>query len=78
MWSFCKTVSPLHNSSVNSVTCPLLSRHVFLRLENSRDDLRVQAEILQREVYELQHRNEELTSLAQEAQAFKDEMDILR
>ncbi|KAM3597145.1 uncharacterized protein V6R79_000531 [Siganus canaliculatus] len=48
------------------------------RLENSRDDLRVRGEVLEREVTELQHRNEDLTSLAQEAQALKDEMDILR
>ncbi|XP_028267585.1 protein Hook homolog 2 isoform X2 [Parambassis ranga] len=48
------------------------------RLENSRDDLRVRGEILEREVTDLQLRNEELTSLAQEAQALKDEMDILR
>ncbi|TKS91473.1 Protein Hook -like protein 2 [Collichthys lucidus] len=48
------------------------------RLENSRDDMRVRGEILEREVTELQLRNEELTSLAQEAQALKDEMDILR
>uniref|UniRef100_A0A669EWW5 Hook microtubule tethering protein 2 n=1 Tax=Oreochromis niloticus TaxID=8128 RepID=A0A669EWW5_ORENI len=48
------------------------------RLENGRDDMRVRAEILEREVAELQLRNEELTSLAQEAQALKDEMDILR
>ncbi|XP_013889241.1 protein Hook homolog 2 isoform X1 [Austrofundulus limnaeus] len=48
------------------------------RLENSRDDLRVRAEVLERDVANLQHRNEELTSLAHEAQALKDEMDILR
>uniref|UniRef100_A0A7N6FH88 Hook microtubule-tethering protein 2 n=1 Tax=Anabas testudineus TaxID=64144 RepID=A0A7N6FH88_ANATE len=48
------------------------------RLENSRDDMRVRGEILEREVTDLQQRNEELTSLAQEAQALKDEMDILR
>ncbi|XP_041940727.1 protein Hook homolog 2-like isoform X1 [Alosa sapidissima] len=48
------------------------------RLENSRDDMRVRADILEREVVELQHRNEDLTSLAQEAQTLKDEMDILR
>lgn len=40
--------------------------------------MRVRGEILEREVTELQLRNEELTSLAQEAQALKDEMDILR
>ena len=48
------------------------------RLENSRDDMRVRSDILEREVVELQHRNEDLTSLAQEAQTLKDEMDILR
>ncbi|XP_066530251.1 protein Hook homolog 2 [Hoplias malabaricus] len=48
------------------------------RLENSRDDLRIRSEALEREVTDLQHRNEELTSLAQEAQTLKDEMDILR
>ncbi|KAA8585619.1 hypothetical protein FQN60_004313 [Etheostoma spectabile] len=48
------------------------------RLENSRDDARVRAEVLEREVTDLQLRNEELTSLAHEAQSLKDEMDILR
>uniref|UniRef100_G3NTY4 Hook microtubule tethering protein 2 n=1 Tax=Gasterosteus aculeatus aculeatus TaxID=481459 RepID=G3NTY4_GASAC len=48
------------------------------RLDTSRDDMRVRAEVLEREVIDLQLRNEELTSLAQEAQALKDEMDILR
>ncbi|KAK5914538.1 hypothetical protein CgunFtcFv8_008973 [Champsocephalus gunnari] len=47
-------------------------------LENSRDDVRVRSEVLEREVVELQQRNEDLTSLAQEAQSLKDEMDILR
>lgn len=48
------------------------------RLESSRDDLRVRGDILEREVFDLHQRNEELTSLAQEAQSLKDEMDILR
>ncbi|XP_068192691.1 protein Hook homolog 2 isoform X2 [Antennarius striatus] len=48
------------------------------RLDNSRDDMQVRAEMLEREVTELLQRNEDLTSLAQEAQALKDEMDILR
>ncbi|XP_029583936.1 protein Hook homolog 2-like isoform X1 [Salmo trutta] len=48
------------------------------RLENSRDDMRVRGEILERDVLDLTHRNDELTSLAQEAQTLKDEMDILR
>ncbi|GAA6072073.1 protein Hook homolog 2 isoform X2 [Tachysurus ichikawai] len=48
------------------------------RLENSRDDLRVRGDVLERELTNVQHRNEELTRLAQEAQSLKDEMDILR
>ncbi len=51
---------------------------VCLRLESSRDDLCVRADVLEREMTDLQLRNEELTSLAQEAQSLKDEMDILR
>lgn len=62
----------------NQLHKPLLLYDVYLRLENSRDDMRVRGEILEREVTDLQLRNEELTSLAQEAQALKDEMDILR
>lgn len=38
----------------------------------------MRCEDLEKEVLELQHRNEELTSLAEEAQALKDEMDVLR
>lgn len=48
------------------------------RLESSRDDVRLRGDVLQREVADLQLRNEELTCLAQEAQSLKDEMDVLR
>ncbi|XP_077412942.1 protein Hook homolog 2 isoform X1 [Vanacampus margaritifer] len=48
------------------------------RLESSRDDMRVRADTLERELANVQQRNEDLTSLAQEAQGLKDEMDILR
>ncbi|XP_005003116.1 protein Hook homolog 2 isoform X1 [Cavia porcellus] len=48
------------------------------RLENSREDERLRCTELEREVVELQQRNQALTSLAQEAQALKDEMDELR
>ncbi|XP_061556293.1 protein Hook homolog 2 [Phycodurus eques] len=48
------------------------------RLENSRDDMHLRADMLERELANVQQRNEDLTSLAQEAQALKDEMDILR
>ncbi|PNI51180.1 HOOK2 isoform 3, partial [Pan troglodytes] len=45
------------------------------RLESGREDERLRCAELEREVAELQHRNQALTSLAQEAQALKDEMD---
>lgn len=48
------------------------------RLESSRDDERLRCMELEREVTELQQRNQALTSLSQEAQALKDEMDELR
>ncbi|XP_029413252.1 protein Hook homolog 2 isoform X5 [Nannospalax galili] len=48
------------------------------RLESSREDERLHCMELEREVTELQQRNQALTSLAQEAQALKDEMDELR
>ncbi|XP_007952597.1 protein Hook homolog 2 [Orycteropus afer afer] len=48
------------------------------RLESSREDERLRCSELEREVTELQQRNQELTSLAQEARALKDEMDELR
>lgn len=49
-----------------------------LRLESGREDERLRCAELEREVAELQQRNQALTSLAQEAQALKDEMDELR
>ncbi|XP_063472165.1 protein Hook homolog 2 isoform X5 [Symphalangus syndactylus] len=48
------------------------------RLESGREDEHLRCAELEREVAELQHRNQALTSLAQEAQALKDEMDELR
>ncbi|XP_012889657.1 PREDICTED: protein Hook homolog 2 isoform X1 [Dipodomys ordii] len=48
------------------------------RLESGREDERLRCAELEREVTELQQRNQALTSLAQEAQALKDEMDELR
>uniref|UniRef100_G3TQI3 Hook microtubule tethering protein 2 n=1 Tax=Loxodonta africana TaxID=9785 RepID=G3TQI3_LOXAF len=48
------------------------------RLESSREDDHLHCVELEREVTELQQRNQALTSLAQEAQALKDEMDELR
>lgn len=48
------------------------------RLESGREDERLRCAALEREVAELQQRNQALTSLAQEAQALKDEIDELR
>nr|XP_023501077.1 protein Hook homolog 2 isoform X6 [Equus caballus] len=48
------------------------------RLESGREDERLRCAELEREVTELQQRNQALTSLAQEAQALKDEIDELR
>ncbi|XP_007532486.1 protein Hook homolog 2 isoform X1 [Erinaceus europaeus] len=48
------------------------------RLESGREDERLRCSELERQVADLQQRNQALTSLAQEAQALKDEMDELR
>ncbi|XP_028909115.1 protein Hook homolog 2 isoform X1 [Ornithorhynchus anatinus] len=48
------------------------------RLESGKEDDRLRCEELEREVVDLQQRNHQLMSLAQEAQALKDEMDVLR
>ncbi|XP_069460225.1 protein Hook homolog 2 isoform X2 [Ambystoma mexicanum] len=48
------------------------------RLESAKDDYRIRCDELDREVLDLQRRNEDLTSLAEEAQSLKDEMDVLR
>lgn len=57
---------------------PPLSSPSYPRLESSREDDRLRCLELEREVAELQQRNQALTSLSQEAQALKDEMDELR
>ncbi|XP_067900575.1 protein Hook homolog 3 isoform X2 [Heterodontus francisci] len=48
------------------------------RLEAAKDDYRIRCEELEKEILELRQQNEELTSLAEEAQSLKDEMDVLR
>lgn len=48
------------------------------RLESGREDERLRCLQLEREVADLRQRNQALGSLAQEAQALKDEMDELR
>ncbi|KAM4629228.1 protein Hook homolog 1 isoform 2-T2 [Polymixia lowei] len=48
------------------------------RLEAAKDDYRIHCEELEKQLIEVQHRNDELTSLAEESRALKDELDILR
>ncbi|XP_061834272.2 protein Hook homolog 1 isoform X1 [Nerophis lumbriciformis] len=48
------------------------------RLEAAKDDYRIHCEELEKELVEIQHRTDELTSLAEESQALKDELDVLR
>uniref|UniRef100_F7DZ12 Hook microtubule tethering protein 1 n=1 Tax=Monodelphis domestica TaxID=13616 RepID=F7DZ12_MONDO len=48
------------------------------RLEAAKDDYRLHCEELEKQLLEFQHRNDELTSLAEETRALKDEIDVLR
>lgn len=48
------------------------------RLETAKEDYRIHCEELERQLIEVQHRNNELTSLAEESRALKDELDVLR
>lgn len=52
--------------------------YVLPRLETAKDDYRIHCEELEKQLVELQHRNDELTSLAEESRALKDELDVLR
>lgn len=49
-----------------------------LRLEAAKDDYRIHCEELEKQLIEVQHRNDDLTSLAEESRALKDELDVLR
>ncbi|XP_068948998.1 protein Hook homolog 1 [Petaurus breviceps papuanus] len=48
------------------------------RLEAAKDDYRLHCEELEKQLIEFQHRNDELTGLAEETRALKDEIDVLR
>ncbi|XP_051951813.1 protein Hook homolog 1 [Xyrauchen texanus] len=48
------------------------------RLEAAKDDYRIHCEELEKQLVELLHRNDDLTSLAEESRSLKDELDILR
>lgn len=52
--------------------------YAFFRLEAAKDDYRIHCEELEKQLIEVQHRNDELTSLAEESRALKDELDVLR
>ncbi|XP_077441034.1 protein Hook homolog 1 isoform X2 [Vanacampus margaritifer] len=48
------------------------------RLEAAKDDYRIHCEELEKQLVEVQHRNDELTSLAEESRSLRDELDVLR
>uniref|UniRef100_A0A9J7XA78 Hook microtubule tethering protein 3 n=1 Tax=Cyprinus carpio carpio TaxID=630221 RepID=A0A9J7XA78_CYPCA len=58
--------------------CLSLPSRLQWRLEAAKDDYRIRCEELEKELMEVRGQNEELTSLAEEAQSLKDEMDVLR
>jgi len=48
------------------------------RLEAGRDDFRIKVELQEKEILDLQQKNEELSTLSEEARQLKDEMDIMK
>ena len=50
----------------------------MFRIEAARDDYRIKMELQEKELLEFQQKNEELSSLAEEARTLKDEVDVLR
>ncbi|XP_029566401.1 protein Hook homolog 3 isoform X2 [Salmo trutta] len=78
------------SDSIEDLNSPVGRRHLQLqtqleqlqeetfRLEAAKDDYRLRCEELGKELTDLRGQNEELTSLADEAQSLKDEMDVLR
>ncbi|XP_066507753.1 protein Hook homolog 3 isoform X2 [Hoplias malabaricus] len=72
-WEFQPLPCPLAPHSIS----PILALPQW-RLEAAKDDYRIRCEELEKELLEVKGQNEELTSLADEAQSLKDEMDVLR
>lgn len=58
-------------------TVDQLQQELF-RLESQKDDYKIKADLLERELQDVLQKNEQLSALAEEARALKDEMDILR
>lgn len=55
----------------------LLQDELF-KIETGRDELKAKVENQQKEIIDLQQKNDELQRLAEESQAMKDELDVLR
>ncbi|XP_076134257.1 protein Hook homolog 1 isoform X1 [Alosa pseudoharengus] len=73
----------IFNKLYKFLVCAFVSVYVCVcvcvyRLEAAKDDYRIHCEELEKQLIEIQHRNDELTSLAEESRALKDELDILR
>ncbi|XP_053266924.1 protein Hook homolog 3 isoform X2 [Pleuronectes platessa] len=78
------------SDSIEDINSPAGRRHLQLqtqleqlqeetfRLEAAKDDYRIRCEELDKELMDVKSQNEELVSLADEAQSLKDEMDVLR
>uniref|UniRef100_A0A7N8YHW0 Protein Hook homolog 3 n=1 Tax=Mastacembelus armatus TaxID=205130 RepID=A0A7N8YHW0_9TELE len=78
------------SDSIEDINSPAGRRHLQLqtqleqlqeetfRLEAAKDDYRIRCEELEKELLDVKAQNEELASLADEAQSLKDEMDVLR
>lgn len=65
-------------STVVVETWTIMPLCILFRLEAAKDDYRIHCEELEKQLIEVQHRNDELTSLAEESRALKDELDVLR
>uniref|UniRef100_A0A8C4EI70 Calponin-homology (CH) domain-containing protein n=1 Tax=Dicentrarchus labrax TaxID=13489 RepID=A0A8C4EI70_DICLA len=77
------------SDSIEDINSPAGRRHLQLqtqleqlqeetfRLEAAKDDYRIRCEELEKELLDVKSQNEELASLADEAQSLKDEMDVL-
>ncbi|XP_011310305.1 protein Hook homolog 3 [Fopius arisanus] len=50
----------------------------IFKIEGSRDDYRLKVELLEKEVFELQSKQEELQKVAEESNQLKDEIDALK
>ncbi|XP_026029837.1 protein Hook homolog 3 isoform X5 [Astatotilapia calliptera] len=78
------------SDSIEDINSPAGRRHLQLqtqleqlqeetfRLEAAKDDYRIRCEELEKELLDVKSQNEDLTSLADEAQSLKDEIDVLR